>query len=431
MSTETIATIILMGTFFLLIFTGNHIIFSIGASTLVTLFYLGIPLQTIAQQTVKGLNSFSLMAVPFFILAGEIMGAGGITRRLVKLADALVGWMRCGLGMVNILASMFFGGISGSPTADVSSIGAMLIPVMEENGYDTEFSAGVTMASSVQGLLIPPSHNMVIYAMAAGGVSVGQLFLGGLVPGVFLGVALMLYCYIVSIKRNYPKGARFNLKKTVSAVAEGIWGIGTVLIVVLGVVAGVFTATESAAIACVYALIITFAVYREISIREMIPIMKRSIKTLAMVMALIGISSAFGWVVSYLQIPAKMSGLLLSISSNKIIILLIINLMLLILGTMMDMICSILLVTPILLPVVTALGMSPVQLGVIMILNLGIGLITPPVGVLLFVCSAISKRSIEQLTKAMLPFYFVMLLVLLAITFVPAISLTLPNLFYS
>ncbi|MCI2056932.1 MAG: TRAP transporter large permease [Oscillibacter sp.] len=430
MSTQVIATIILLGSFFLLIFLGNHIIFSIGVSTLITVIYLGIPLQTVAQQTVKGLNSFSLMAVPFFILAGEIMSAGGITRRLVKLANALVGWMRCGLGMVNILASMFFGGISGSPTADVSSIGAMMIPMMEENGYDTEFSAGVTMASSVQGLLIPPSHNMVIFAMAAGGVSVGQLFMGGFVPGIFLGVALMIYCYIVARKRNYPVGDKFSLKKTGKAVVEGIWGLGTVLIVVIGVVAGVFTATESAAIACVYALFITFVVYREIPFREIINILKKSLKTLSMVMGLIGVSSAFGWVISYLQIPSKLTTLLLGISTNKVVLLLLINLLLLIMGTMMDMICSILIITPIILPVVTAIGMSPVQLGVIMILNLGIGLITPPVGVLLYVCSAISKRSIEQLTKAMLPFYCVMLAVLLAITFIPSISMALPNLIY-
>ncbi|MBU5625633.1 TRAP transporter large permease [Oscillibacter sp. MSJ-2] len=430
MSTEVIATIILLGSFFLLIFLGNHILFSIGASTLLTVLYLGLPLQTVAQQTVKGLNSFSLMAVPFFILAGEIMSSGGITRRLVKLADALVGWMRCGLGMVNIVASTFFGGISGSPTADVSSIGAMLIPVMEDNGYDTEFSAAVTMASSVQGLLIPPSHNMVIFAMAAGGVSVGQLFMGGLVPGLFLGLALMIYCYIVARKKNYPVGDKFSLKRTLRATWEGIWGLGTVLIVVLGVVTGVFTATESAAIACIYALIVTFAVYREISLKEILNIMRNSLKTLAMVMALIGVSSAFGWVVSYLQIPSKLTNLLLGISSNKIVLLLLINLILLLMGTMMDMICSILIITPIILPVVTAIGMSPIQLGVIMILNLGIGLITPPVGVLLFVCSAIAKRSIEQLTKAMLPFYAVMVAVLLAITFIPQISTALPNLIY-
>ena len=430
MSTEVIATIILLGSFFLLIFMGNHILFSIGTSTLITVLYLGIPLQTVAQQTVKGLNSFSLMAVPFFILAGEIMSAGGITKRLVDLADALVGWMRCGLGMVNIVASMFFGGISGSPTADVSSIGAMLIPVMDENGYDTDFSAAVTMSSSVQGLLIPPSHNMVIFAMAAGGVSVGQLFMGGLVPGVFLGIALMVYCYIVARKRNYPVGEKFSLRRTAKATVKGIWGLGTVLVVVLGVVSGIFTATESAAIACIYAMFVTFVIYREIPFREMINILKNSLKTLAMVMALIGVSSAFGWVVAYLRIPAKLTNLLLGISGNKIILLLLINLLLLVMGTMMDMICSILIITPILLPVVTAIGMSPIQLGVIMILNLGIGLITPPVGVLLFVCSAISKRSIEQLTKGMLPFYVVMVAVLLFITFVPAFSTALPDLIY-
>lgn len=427
MSTEVIATIILLGSFAAMIFLGNHILFSIGASTLLTLLYLGIPLQTVAQQTVRGLNSFSLMAVPFFILFGDIMSVGGITDKLVRMANACVGWMRGGLAMVNCVDSMFFGGISGSPTADVSSLGSILIPVMDKNGYDTDFSCGLTMASAIQGLLIPPSHNMVIFAMAAGGVSVGQLFMGGLVPGITLGVALMFYCHFVAVKYNYPKGDRFSVKECASAFIDGIWGIGSILIVVVGVCVGVFTATESAAIACVYALFVTLFIYKSVTWKDILPILKNSLKTLAMVMALIGVSSAFGWVVSYLRIPVKLTNLLLSISTNKIVLLLLINLLLLVMGTMMDMICSILIITPIILPVVAAIGMSPIQLGVIMILNLGIGLITPPVGVLLFVCSAISKRSIEQLTKGMLPFYAVMIVVLLMITFVPEFSTWLPN----
>ncbi|MGH0052378.1 MAG: TRAP transporter large permease, partial [Sphaerochaetaceae bacterium] len=395
---------------------------------LLTVLYLGLPAQLIAQNIVKGINSFSLMSVPFFILAGEIMSAGGITKRLVKLSNALVGWIRGGLAMVNIAASMFFGGISGSPTADTSSIGSMLIPMMVEDGYDADFATNVTMASSIQGLLIPPSHNMVIYAMAAGGVSIGSLFLAGAVPGILLGVALMIYSYFVSVKRGYPKGDKFRISVALKATGDAILGLGTVLIVVVGVVAGIFTATESAAIAVVYAFIITFFVYREIPLKEIKNILFRCIKTISIVMILVGVSSAFGWVIAYLRIPAKLSTLIFSISENPVIVLLLINLFLLIVGTMMDMVSAILIVTPILLPIAQAVGLSAVQFGVVMILNLGIGLITPPVGVILFVGSAISGLTIEKLSKSLLPFYMVMLIALLLITFIPAISMTLPNL---
>lgn len=427
MDQNSIAILILLGSFFLLVFTGNKIMFSIGISTLLTVLYLGVPAQIIAQNMVKGINSFSLMSVPFFILAGEIMGAGGITTRLIKLSTALVGWIRGGLAMVNIAASMFFGGISGSPTADCSSIGAMMIPMMVKDGYDADFSTNVTMTSSIQGLLIPPSHNMVIYAMAAGGVSIGSLFLAGAVPGILLGIALMIYCYFVSVKRNYPKGDSFSVRLAVRAVFDAALGLGTVLIVVIGVVAGVFTATESAAIAVVYAFIITFFVYREIHLKEMKNIIFRSVKTISIVMVLVGVSAAFGWVVAYLQLPSKLANAIFAISRNKFIVLLLVNIFLLVVGTMMDMVSSILIVTPILLPVVTAVGMSPVQFGVVMILNLGIGLITPPVGVILFVGSAISGLKIEHLSKTLIPFFAVMVFTLLLVTFVPAISLTLPN----
>jgi len=427
MDQNSIAILILLGSFFLLVFTGNKIMFSIGISTLLTVLYLGVPAQIIAQNMVKGINSFSLMSVPFFILAGEIMGAGGITTRLIKLSNALVGWIRGGLAMVNIAASMFFGGISGSPTADCSSIGAMMIPMMVKDGYDADFSTNVTMTSSIQGLLIPPSHNMVIYAMAAGGVSIGSLFLAGAVPGILLGVALMIYCYFVSVKRNYPKGDAFSVRLAVRAVFDAALGLGTVLIVVIGVVAGVFTATESAAIAVVYAFIITFFVYREIHLKEMKNIIFRSVKTISIVMVLVGVSAAFGWVVAYLQLPSKLANAIFAISRNKFIVLLLVNIFLLVVGTMMDMVSSILIVTPILLPVVTAVGMSPVQFGVVMILNLGIGLVTPPVGVILFVGSAISGLKIEHLSKTLIPFFAVMVFTLLLVTFIPAITLTLPN----
>ncbi|WHH58016.1 TRAP transporter large permease [Petroclostridium sp. X23] len=427
MITDPIAVTLLLGTFLILILLGKHIAFAIGIATLVTTFYLGIPMQTAAQNMVKGINVFALLSVPFFILAGEIMGAGGISRRLIKLANALVGWLRGGLAMVNIAASMFFGGISGSPTADTSSIGSILIPMMKEDGYDGDFATTVTMASSIQGLLIPPSHNMIIYALAAGSVSIGQLFLAGAVPGILLGVALMIYCYFVSLKRNYPVGDKFNMKTALKAVWEAGLGLGTVLIVVIGVVGGIFTATESAAIAVVYAFIITFFVYREIPLSEMGGILTRSIKTLSIVMILIATSAAFGWIIAYLKIPAMITNVILGISQNKIVILLIINILLLVLGAMMDMVSIILIITPILMPVVTSIGVDPVHFGVIMILNLGIGLITPPVGVILFIGSAISGIKLEKLTRSMVPFYIVMLITLIIVTYFPQVVMFIPT----
>lgn len=426
----TIATTILLGSFFLLILLGNKIIYAIGISTLITTLYLGIPVQSITQNIVRGINSFSLMAVPFFILMGEIMRAGGITKRLVKFANALVGGFHGGLGMVNIVASTFFGGISGSPTADCTSIGAIMITMMEEAGYDTEFSAAVTMSSSIQSLLIPPSHLMVIYAMAAGGMSIGSLFLAGAVPGVSLGIGLMIYVYFVSLKRKYPVGDKFNIKSVFHTGMDAFLGLATVLIVVVGVVMGVFTATESAAIACVYAFIITFFVYRELKVQQLKSMVFNCIKTISIVLYLIGISTAFGWIIAYLRIPAKISDVLFSLTTNKFLVLILINIFLLMLGMIMDMTCIILIITPILLPIVIAVGMSPIHFGVVMMFNLGIGLITPPVGVILYVVSAISKLDIESLTKALGPFYLVMIIILLIVTFIPDLVMWLPSILF-
>lgn len=428
MAESSTAILILLGSFGLLLAFGAKIIYAIGISTLLTTLFLGIPILSIAQNLVRGMNSFSLMCVPFFILMGEIMTAGGITRRLVNLADALVGWIRGGLGMANIVDSMFFGGISGSPTADVSSTGVIIIPMMTQAGYDIEFSSAITMASSIQGLLIPPSHNMVIYAMAAGGVSIGALFLAGAVPGFFLGICLGIYVYYISKKRNYPKGDRFILKTAVSAIIESAWGLGTVLVVVVGVIFGVFTATESAAIACVWALAVSCLVYREMTLEKLKQAFVNTIKTLSIIMYLIGISAAFGWLVAYLQVPATVANAIFSLTSNKFLILLLINIFLLVCGCFMDMISTILIVTPILMPIVTTIGLSPIHFGVIMIFNLGIGLLTPPVGVILFVTSAITGLKIEKLSKALLPFYIVMILSLLVVTYIPEIAMFLPNL---
>lgn len=424
---NTMAIFILLGTFFFLVFISGHVAFAMITASIVTSLYLGFPLLMVTQNLIDGIDGFAFLAIPFFILAGQIMSSGGISDRLIKLSNALIGWMRGGLAMVNILASMFFGGISGSATADTASLGSILIPMMRKDGYDGDFSTTVTMASSVQGLLVPPSHNMVIYALAIGGVSIGKLFMGGLVPGLFLGVALMIYSYIVSVVRKYPKGDKFSLKKLLVALKESILGLGTVLIVVFGVVTGVFTATESAGIAVIYAFIITFFVYREIPLRSFWKILKDSMKTLSIVMLLIAAAGAFGWCIAYLRIPILLSDLILGFTSNKIVILLLINLLLLILGTMMGMASIIVIMAPILLPIVLQVGMDPVQFGIVMILNCGIGLLTPPVGGVLFVGSAVSGIKVEKLSKAMLPFYGVMFIVLMFITFIPQITMFLPN----
>jgi tripartite ATP-independent transporter DctM subunit len=428
MDTQSLATLILVGSFLIMIVLRFPIAFAIGISTAGTIVYLGLPLQQLVQNMVGGVNKFTLMAVPFFIIAGEIMGAGGISNRLIRLSNALVGWLRGGLAMVNILASMFFGGISGSSTADTASIGSIMIPMMEKQGYDSEFSTNVTMASSVQGLLIPPSHNMVIFAMVAGGVSVGRLFLAGMIPGIFLGIALMIYSFFVSIKRKYPKGDPLSFKNIIAALKDSILGLFTVVIVVVGVVGGIFTATESAAIAVVYAFFITFFVYREIPLNNFWKILERSINTLSIVLILIALSTAFGWVLSYLRIPALVAQFILSVTSSKILILMMLNVMLLLLGMIMDMSSIILISSPILLPVVLQLGMDPVHFGVILVFNLGIGLITPPVGGTLFIGSAISGVKIERLAKTMMPFYLVMIFVLIIVTYVPGAVMAIPNL---
>ncbi len=426
--TNVPAVVLLIESFLVMIALRMPIVFAIGLSSIATTFYLDLPLQMVAQNMVKGLNVFVLLAVPFFILAGDIMASGGIADKLVAFANSLVGWMRGGLAMVNILASMFFGGISGSSAADTTAIGSLLIPMMKKKGYDEAFATSVTITGSVQGILIPPSHNMVIYALAAGGVSIGSLFLAGLVPGVLLGVALMVYSYIVSRVKNYPVGDKFNVKTLLKNFWSAGLGLGTVLIVVVGVIAGVFTATESAAIACAYAFIITFFVYRQIPLSEIVPILTRSMKTLGIVMILIGTSTAFGWLLAYLKVPALIAQAIFSFSKDPVVVLLIINLFLLFMGTLMDMSSLILITTPILLPIAKQIGVDPVHFGVIMILNLGIGLLTPPVGSTLFLGSAISGVSIERITKASLPFFGVMLLVLALVTYVPSVVMFVPKL---
>jgi tripartite ATP-independent transporter DctM subunit len=432
MSIDLTAIAILMGLFAVLVIVKFPIAFALAFSAFVTAAYKGISLGAITQKMVSGVDSFSLLAIPFFILAGEIMGAGGISDRLVKLADVIVGRMRGGLALVNVVASMFFGGISGSAVADTSSLGPLEIDMMKKQGYDTDFSVCVTIASACQGVLIPPSHNMIIYAAAVGGLSVGKLFMAGLVPGVMLGIALMVLCYIISIKRNYPRGDRYTLKQAVKIAVDSLLGLFTVVLIIGGVFTGVVTANESSVLACVWAFIVAIFFYREINLKDVWHILKRTLKTLAMVMTLIAASSAFGYMMTVLRIPSLITQGLLDISTNKIVLLLLINVSLMTLGCVMDMAPLILITAPILLPVVTSpvIGMDPVQFGIVMMLNLSVGLLTPPVGTVLFVGSSIGGITIEKTAKAMLPFYATMFAVLMLLTFFPAISMTIPNLMF-
>ncbi|MEK5079618.1 TRAP transporter large permease [Solibacillus sp. FSL W7-1436] len=419
---------ILLAVFVVLLLLRVPVALCLAVSSFVTTIYLGIDLAAIVQRMVSGLNSFSLIAIPFFILAGEIMNEGGISRRLINLANVIVGKVRGGLAMVNVLSSTFFGGISGSAVADVSSIGSVLIPMMKKQKYDAEYSVAVTISSAAQGVLIPPSHNMIIYSTAAGGVSVGALFMGGIVPGIALGLILMIFAYAIAVKRNYPKGEPIKREQVPKIVREGLLGLFTAVIIIGGILSGIFTATESAAIGALYAFIISFFVYKDVPISAMGNILKRTVKTLSMVLFLIAASSAFGWLLAFLKVPSKVTETLLAISPNDFVTLLIINVVLLVLGMFMDMAPLILIATPILLPVAIEAGMDPVQFGVVLILNLAIGLVTPPVGTCLFVGCAIGKIPIEKATKGMLPFYGAMIVILLLITFVPDITLKLPEL---
>lgn len=429
MGTEGIAILILIGSFFVMVFLRFPIAYAVALSSLFTLLYQGLPLTTIVQQMVKGISSFSLMAVPFFITMGVLMGSGGISEKLIGLANACVGWMRGGLGMANVLDSYFFGGISGSAAADTASLGSIIVPIMVDQGYDDDFATAITIASSVEGLLVPPSHNMVIYATVAGGVSVGSLFLAGYLPAAVLAVSLMVGVYIISVKRNYPKGDKFSLRNLIKQLGVSIWALAAVLIVVVGVVCGVFTATESAAFAVIYSLVVSLYIYKGLDWKGVWKSLASCVDTLSIVLILIATSSIFGYLLTRLHVPQHAANAIINFSDNPIVLALLINVILLILGCIMDMAPIILIATPILLPIATSIGIDPIQFGIIVVLNCGIGLLTPPVGAVLFIGSAISKVPIERLVKATLPFYLCMVVALMFVTFVPAISLWLPSLF--
>jgi len=431
MDQNSIAILILIGLFLLMVMLRFPIAYAVALASVACLLYMELPLTTIAQQMVKGISSFSLMAVPFFITMGCLMGSGGISEKLIALANACVGWMRGGMAMVNIVASYFFGGISGSASADTASLGTILIPMMVDQGYDDDFSTAVTITSSCEGLLVPPSHNMVIYATTAGGLSVGSLFLAGYLPGALLAVSLMIGSYIISKKRNYPKGDRFSIKNLFKQLSVSFWALAAVLIVVVGVVGGLFTATESAAIAVFYSLFVSLFIYKGLDMKGVWRVLGECVDTLSIVLILIATSSIFGYCLTMLHVPELAANAIKGLTNNPILIAILLNVILLILGCIMDMAPIILIATPILLPIATSIGLDPIQFGIMVVLNCGIGLLTPPVGAVLFIGSAVGKVKMERLVKATLPFYICMLVTLFLITFIPQISMILPTVFGS
>jgi len=419
---------ILLFTLAILLALGMPVAFAVGLSAVAGALWIDLPLEALMIQITSGVNKFTLLAIPFFILAGAIMAEGGIARRLVNFAYIFVGFIRGGLSLVNIVASTFFGAISGSSVADTASIGSVMIPEMEKKGYPREYAAAVTASGSVQAILIPPSHNSVIYSLAAGGtVSIATLFIAGVLPGLLLGVSLMVLCLGFAHKRGYPKGEKIPFKQAVKIFFDALWGLLTVVIILGGILSGIFTATESAAVACLWAFFVTMFIYRDYKWKDLPKLMCRTVKTVTIVMILIGFAAAFGAVMTYMQLPMRITEFFTSLSDNKYVILMYLNIMLLLIGTLMDMAPLILILTPVLLPVTNSLGIDPVHFGMIMMVNLGIGLITPPVGSVLFVASAVSKQRIETVMRAMLPFYAMLLVVLGMVTYIPAISLWLPG----
>jgi tripartite ATP-independent transporter DctM subunit len=421
--------LILVGGFTALCLLGVPVAYSLGLAAIFAAMWTGLPLEAIMLKTSDGMDDFPLLAIPFFILAGAIMAEGGMAERIVNLAKVFVGFIRGGLALVNILASTMFGCISGSSVADTASIGSVMIPQMIRNGYPRLFAVNVTVSGSLQPLLIPPSHNAVIYSLAAGGtVSVAHLFIAGVIPGLLLGLSLMVLCLIIAHRNNFPKGEAIPLRQALKIAVEAIWGLITVFIILGGILSGVFTPTESAAIASVWALLVTMFVYRDYKWNELPLMLGRVVRTVGMVMIMIGFSIAFGYMMAIMRVPAKATEFFVAISSDKYMFLLYVNLLLLFLGTFMDLAPMLLICTPIFLPVIKQFGIDPVHFGIVMILNLGIGLLTPPVGPTLAVGCAIGKVSMEAVSRSILVFYIPMLIVLGLVTYIPALTLWLPKL---
>jgi len=419
--------LILVGGFTVFCMLGMPVAYALGIAAIFAAIWIDLPLEAIMLQTSAGMSSFSLLAIPFFILAGAIMAEGGMAERIINLAKVFVGFIRGGLALVNILASTMFGCISGSSVADTASIGAVMIPQMIKNGYPRLFAVNVTISGSLQPLLIPPSHNAVIYSVAAGGtISVAHLFMAGVIPGLLLGLSLMVLCLIIAYRQNFPKGEVISLRQALCIAADAIWGLVTVIIILGGILSGVFTPTESAAVACVYAFLVTMFVYRDYKWKDLPLLVGRVVRTVGMVMIMIGFSVAFGYMMAIMRVPAKATEFFVQVSSDRYTFLLYVNLLLLFLGTFMDLAPMLLICTPIFLPVIKTFGIDPVHFGIIMILNLGIGLLTPPVGPTMVVGCAIGKVSMEAVSRSILIFYVPMIIVLGLVTYIPALTLWLP-----
>ena len=422
---------VLLLTFVLLLLCNVPIAVSIGLATLATMLFTidFVPaVTTIAQRMGAGLDSFTLLAIPFFILSGQLMARGGIARRLVNAAKAVVGMLPGGLAFVNTLSCMLFGSISGSAVATTSAIGSFMVPEMKKMGYKAPFSGALTAAASTTGMLIPPSNTLIVYAVASGGVSISALFMGGYLPGILLGLSLMMVCAVYAFSVGLPRGERSKVSVALRKIAEAIPSLLLIFIVIGGILAGIFTATEAGAIAVVYAFFLAVVIYREIKTAELPGIFLRSVEIMAVVMFLIATSTALAWMLAYENIPQTISQALLALSDNPLIVLLLMNLALLLIGAFLDITPAILIFTPIFLPVAMTFGMSPLHFGIMLIMNLSIGLCTPPVGSVLFVGCAVAKTTIAKITRPLLPMFAAMLLVLMGTTYVPELSEWLPRL---
>ena len=421
-------TFILIASFCVFCAIGVPVAYALGLSAIATALWVDIPLQAVMIKSAEGVSKFSLLAIPFFVTTGALMAEGGTARRLVALAQVFVGFIRGGLAMVNVVAQTLFGCISGSSVADTASIGSVMIPQMIKQGYPRVFATNVTICGSLQAILLPPSHNAVIYSLAAGGsISIAHLFLAGIVPGVLLGISILLLVLYMAYKKDLPRGEIVPFKQALKIAVEAIWGLMTVVIILGGILSGVFTATEAGSIACIYALFVSMFIYREARWRDLPRLLARVSRTVGMVMIMIGFSVAFAYLMALIRLPTIATEFFLSISDNKYVFLLLINILLLILGTFMDLAPMLLICTPILLPVILKFGIDPVHFGMVMLLNLGIGLVTPPVGPTMVVGCAIGRVSMEQITKELWPFYLVMTIVLILVTYAPELSLWLPK----
>ena len=428
MSEIAIGTIILFASLVVLMFLRFPIAYSLGISSIIASIYCGIPFINLFQRMTKGLSSFTFIAVPFFIIMAQIMCDGDITRKLMAFCNIFIGRVRGGTALINILVSMLFGGVSGSSAADVSSIGAMLIPAMIEEGYDADYSVAVTVTSSVEGVIIPPSQNMLFYAIStSSGMSISTLLICGYVPGVLLTLSLAIPAVYIAIKRNYPLGEKHSLKENLRIAVEALIGLGAVVVIIVGTTTGVCSATEAAAVAAVYALFVTVVVYRNMTFKLFANGLFKCLPTLAMSMSIIAASGAFSYVMNYLKVPQNLTMWLTGLTSNATILTLLLLLMMLVLG-FMDMGILILVTTPILFPIaVSGLGFDPYHFGVVLVLAYGIGLCTPPVGTSLFIGCSIAKQPVEKMVKGFLPFYLSMLVLLLLLTFIPELTLCLPR----